>query len=250
MADEAVRRDSWRVIPDAAEAGSAERAEALVAELGLSRVRGDEPAEWSLRLDEGLWRLEDGEGRRLRIDFDAQGPDYRRRSPKGKGELIARALGAGKGVRRVLDLSAGLGQDAVFLSQLGFEVTAVERHPVLAKLLLEARGKTSRPELSSLRIVAGDSLRLLEDPAFTAGFEAAYFDPMYPSKKKSALPRQEMVLFRRLVGEDGDAAAVARAAREKLPRLVVKRPDEAPPLLEKPSASFAGTTVRYDVYLR
>lgn len=242
MADEIVK-GLWRVD------GPAELAASVVAKLGLRLAEPPEEADWSLVRDGELWRLEDREGRKLRIDFDATGPDYRRRALKGKAEIIARALGSGKGVRRVVDLSAGLGQDAVFLSQLGFEVTAVERHPVLEHLLNEANARTKRAELSSLRFVQGDSAAIFTRPDFD-GFEAAYFDPMYPTKKKSALPRQEMVLFRGLVGTDGDAEKVATEALLHVPRLAIKRPDEAPPLLPNPSASFRGTTVRYDVYLR
>lgn len=242
MADEIVK-GLWRVD------GPAELTASVVAKLGLRLAESPGDAEWILVREGELWRLEDREGRKLRIDFDAPGPDYRRRALKGKAEIIARALGSGKGVRRVIDLSAGLGQDAVFLSQLGFEVTAVERHPVLEHLLNEANARTKRAELSSLRFVQGDSAAIFTRPDFD-GFEAAYFDPMYPTKRKSALPRQEMVLFRGLVGTDGDAEKVATEALKHVPRLAIKRPDEAPPLLPNPSASFRGTTVRYDVYSR
>ncbi|MBX3039776.1 MAG: class I SAM-dependent methyltransferase [Bdellovibrionaceae bacterium] len=206
--------------------------------------------DYRLTLDkEACLRLEDAEGRKLVIDFDAAGPDYHRKAIKGKQELLARAVGSRQGVRRVLDLSAGLAQDAVFLSQLGFEVTAVERHPLLAFLLSEAKRKTSRPELRTLNFLWSEASALVTAD-FLSKFDAVYFDPMYPSKKKSALPRQEMLLFRGLVGKDEDAGAIV----EKLVgifsgRLVIKRPLEAPPLI-RPTHSFSGKTVRYDVTVR
>lgn len=228
---------TWRVIaPDAA---------AVAGRLGLRA--GDENPDWILRDDGKAWTLEDSAGRRLAIDFDEPGPDYRRRAPRGRGELLARALGKGAG--KIADLTAGLGQDAVFLSQLGFDVTAVERHPVLGFLLEEARRRSKRADLAKLKIIARGAREWM-DAGGSGGFDAAYFDPMYPMKKKSALPRQEMVIFRALVGDDADAAGVAERAREEFPRLVIKRPLDAPPLLPKPTATFEGTTVRYDVYVR
>ncbi|HRO66081.1 MAG TPA: class I SAM-dependent methyltransferase, partial [Pseudobdellovibrionaceae bacterium] len=176
------------------------------AAFGLSLVPEDSDYRLTLREDDSLL-LQDAQGRRLSIDFDSSGPDYRRRAARGKQELLARAVGSKRGVKRVLDLSAGLAQDAVFLSQLGFEVTAVERNPLLAFLLSEARRKTKRLELESLRFIWSEAADLVTEE-FLNGFDAVYFDPMYPSKKKSALPRQEMLLFRGLVGKDEDAKKI------------------------------------------
>ncbi|MBX2988575.1 MAG: class I SAM-dependent methyltransferase [Bdellovibrionaceae bacterium] len=188
----------------------------------------------------------------LEIDFDRPGPDYHRKAVKGRRELLARAVGAQQGARKILDLSAGLAQDAVFLCQMGFTVTAVERHPVIAGLLTSALQRTRRPELRErLTIREGDARDVLREPDCARDFDAAYFDPMYPLKKKSALPRKEMLLFRELVGDDADAAEVVRLAlRLGPPRLAVKRPLKAPPLLEGVKHSFEGTTVRYDIYVR
>lgn len=234
---------TWRIVAPGEDA----LAEDLSKRLGLHLVQSGE--DWRLVRDRDLWRLEDREGRKLTIDFDEPGPDYHRRAPRGRGEILARALGAGQKIRRVADLTAGLGQDAVFLSQLGFQVTAVERHPVLGFLLAEARRRTLRKDLANLIFKNMDSKAWL-DSEESSSVDVAYFDPMYPSKKKSALPRQEMVLFRGLVGDDEDAAGLARFAIEKIRRLVIKRPLDAEALLAKPTASYKGKTVRYDVYVR
>ncbi len=222
--------------------------EALSLKLGLQRVTGE--ADWHLVRAQGTWTLTDRESRKLRIDFDQMGPDYHRKAPRGRTELLAKALGSAKGLRRAVDLTAGLGQDAVFLSQLGFEVLGIERHPVLAFLLQQAKNSTERPDLQSLRFEhcqAEDFLRRMD---LVKDLEVGYYDPMYPTKKKSALPRQEMVLFRELVGVDEDSETVALLAKEVLPRLVIKRPNDAQPLLPNPQHSFLGTTVRYDIYMR
>jgi 16S rRNA (guanine1516-N2)-methyltransferase len=80
--------------------------------------------------------------------------------------------------------------------------------------------------------------------------DAVYIDPMFPPKRKtSALPPRSIRLVRVVVGDDEDAAdllqvALATAAK----RVVVKRPNHAPPLLDNPVASYKGKLARFDVY--
>lgn len=193
--------------------------------------------------------VKDQQGRKLEIDFDKNHLDYQRRGHRGKNELIAKALGAGKGVKRVVDLSVGMAIDSVFLTQLGFEVEGVERSPVLYMLLSEAFARTQQVSLKRYKLHFGDSLdflKSLEDDRY----EAIYFDPMYPHKKKSALPKQEMMVFRDLVGSDQDASEVLKAALGcPVRRVVVKRPLSAEELLPGVQHAFEGKVVRYDTYM-
>lgn len=190
----------------------------------------------------------DSEKRRLSIDFDKNHLDYHRKH-RGKSELLAKALGLGKGVRRVLDLSVGLAVDSVFLCQLGFEVRGVERSPILYVLLSEAFARTRQTALRNYQLTFADSFEFLRTQK--AEVDAIYFDPMYPHKKKSALPRQEMVVFRDLVGDDEDAGRVLEEAFQwNVSRVVVKRPLQAEELRPGVRHAFAGKTVRYDMYMR
>ena len=79
--------------------------------------------------------------------------------------------------------------------------------------------------------------------------DAVVIDPMFPpKKKKSALPRKEMVALREAVGADLDAAELLAAARAcARQRVVLKRGDDAPELA-KPDWSIEGTTVRFDAW--
>src|SRR5690606_28754329 len=132
---------------------------------------------------------------------------------------------------RVLDLTAGLGIDAVYLSQNGFQVTSLERNPVLYLLLAEALERSQRTDLKELRFIHIDSLDFLQGLR-DHNYEVAYFDPMYPEKKKSALPRKEMQIFRHLVGADEDSQVILEKTLEKdFQRVIVKRPLKAPELL-------------------
>lgn len=192
--------------------------------------------------------LIDRDNCRLQIDFDENQVDYFRKGPKGKGELLFKALGLKNKGAKVLDLSAGLGMDSVFLASQGYQVTGVERNPILFFLLEHALENSQRADLKNLKFVYGSAQEYIKN-AKISDFDAIYFDPMYPHKKKSALPRQEMRLFRNLVGEDEDAQEVLMSLLKKKPsRVIVKRPLQSEVLLSPVKHSFKGKSVRYDLY--
>jgi 16S rRNA (guanine1516-N2)-methyltransferase len=135
-------------------------------------------------------------------------------------------------------------------------VTAVERSAVLGALLHDGLERATAADavegavLSRIKLVVGDAIELLSQSPDQKAPEVVYLDPMYPLRGKTALPKKEMRLLRRLVGDDEDAGelfnAAARVARD---RVVVKRTPRAPPLAPKPSISCRGKLARYDVYL-
>lgn len=227
------------------------KAEALAEQLQLP-INPQNPFEFTFQLQQNFdgLILHDLQGRKLEIDFLKDHLNYQRRGLRGKNELLAKALGFAKGARKVLDLSAGMGIDAVYLTQLGFEVTAIERSDILFALLADALSRA--PELQKkLTILHDDSFKYLNSPFTPRGADSILFDPMYPHKKKTALPKQEMVVFRELVGNDDDAAQVLEAALKwPVGRVVVKRPIGAEELLPGVSHSHEGKVVRYDVYMR
>jgi 16S rRNA (guanine1516-N2)-methyltransferase len=193
--------------------------------------------------------LKSDRGFHLKYDFDNNRIDYNR-SQIGKKEPLARALGIEKGVKNVLDLSMGLAVDSVFLSQLGFQVTSLERNGLLHFLALEGQKISSRPVVRSIQFLHSEALSYLQSHSLAPQI-SIYFDPMFPEKKKSALPRQEMQFFKKLVGADEDAAEVLKLAIEKnVNRVVVKRPVKAEPLWGKPSHQLKTKLVRYDVYMK
>ena len=207
-----------------------------------------ETSAWTLTKSKNdNWMLTDSASRKLEIDFDLNKHDYQR-THKGSRELIARALGIKDQIKNVVDLTAGLGIDAVFLARLGFKVTSVERNPILVFLLHEAQKKTLSAEVKSIKWVLADSRIFLTDYQITEP-TSCYFDPMYPDKKKSALPRQEMVIFRELVGADADGPGTLQLALQKgFVRTAVKRPLKAEVLLEAPDFQLSSKLVRYDIY--
>jgi Protein of unknown function (DUF548). len=80
--------------------------------------------------------------------------------------------------------------------------------------------------------------------------DVVYLDPMYPHRQKSALVKKEMRVFQSLVGPDEDADALLEPARRLAKkRIVVKRPDYAPPLAGVETQSAVVTkSHRFDIY--
>ncbi len=191
-------------------------------------------------------KIYDQIGNKFCINFAEDKMNYHKKKSSMKKELLGRAMGSGRYGLKVLDLSAGLGIDAIFLSQLGFDVVAVERNPLVFLALDHAAAQIS--EDLKIKFVYGHSQEFLQKNVET--FDVIYFDPMFPEKTKSALPRQEMVFFRHLVGADLDADEVVQQAvrRKGASRVVVKRPMKAPTLYKMPESQIEGKLIRFDIY--
>lgn len=186
---------------------------------------------------------------------DLSRPIRRARGHLSRRQPLARALG--RKLVSVVDATAGFGGDTALLACLGYQVTAIERCPLLVALLQDGLRRAAADPRSSaiaarIKVVGGDACEQL--PRIDPPPEAVYLDPMFPPKqKKSALARKEVRLVRRIVGDDADAASLLAVARRcAARRVIVKRPlwpgaDE--PLAADPAASHGGKLVRYDVYL-
>ncbi|MCR4346738.1 MAG: class I SAM-dependent methyltransferase [Sulfuricaulis sp.] len=230
------------------------RAEELAHELELPLVMtGDPGSDLQLVLTPEHLELRDPHDPRLGpvfvdftpLDLRPYSANLSRRQP------LARAFG--KKVRTIADATAGYGQDALLLALMGFHVTAIERSPVVVALAQDGLNRlttlTGMVLSERLRLVNGDSRSLL--PTLAPRPDAIYLDPMFPPKRrKSAAVKKEMRLLRQLVGDDADALELLEISRGVAhDRVVVKRPDDAPPLAPDPSMSLTGKLVRYDVYL-
>ncbi|MDF7679737.1 16S rRNA (guanine(1516)-N(2))-methyltransferase RsmJ [Enterobacteriaceae bacterium ESL0689] len=189
------------------------------------------------------------------VDFVNGALAYRRKFGGGRGEAVARAVGIkGDYLPDVVDATAGLGRDAFVLAAVGCHVRMVERHPVVAALLDDglARGYAD-PEIGPwlrqrLQLIHASSLQLLSE--IVPRPQVVYLDPMFPHRNKSALVKKEMRVFQSLVGADQDADdLLAPARRLATKRVVVKRPDYAPPLAGVATVNAVATKGhRFDIY--
>lgn len=251
-------------------AGLRAEAERLAAQWGV-RVAGDMRAEartptgdvdvvvvvTAERLELRVLRGEEGVRGGLPVAVELLKVDATSGQGRSLRQPLARAVGLRKGEPwrpRVVDATAGFGEDAWLLASLGCDVTAVERNPVMAALLADGlrRAGEEQPEIEArMRVIAGDSPDVLRGLADDARPEVVYMDPMFPSAaERKAAERKPMRVLRMLAGGDEDAgellaAALAAATR----RVVVKRPTKAEPVGRRtPTTTHEGQSVRYDVY--
>jgi len=189
------------------------------------------------------------------VDFVGGTMAHRRKFGGGRGEAVAKAVGIkGSYLPDVVDATAGLGRDAFVLASLGCKVRMLERNPVVAALLDDglARGYCDAEIGPWLR----ERMTLLHASSLTALSELSpkpevvYLDPMYPHKQKSALVKKEMRVFQGLVGPDEDADGLLEPARRlATKRIVVKRPDYAPPMADiAAQAAVVTKSHRFDIY--
>jgi len=139
---------------------------------------------------------------------------------------------------------------------MGYELTCLERSPVMAELLADGFRRLheldwmQRLDLVPPTLIRGNAIELLAN--LESKPDCIYIDPMFPPKrKKSALAKKSMRVLRDLLGDDADKQQLFDAAFNAAgKRVVVKSPDYAEPLGGKPTESFQGKLLRYDVYLK
>lgn len=210
-----------------------------------------------------LQAVNDGKIGSLLVDFYSSELN-RRTQQSSQQELIRKAIGIASSKKpKVWDITAGLGSDAWVMANLGYNVEAFERHPIVfallndgftrAKLEFENQGReklnTEKNDFPELEIGFIDGRQALADN-IRPNPDVIYIDPMYPEKQKNAKSKKAMQYFQSLVGKDDDAEelldlALARANY----RVIVKRPPKAVTLGDrKPSMAISGKSVRYDIY--
>ena len=160
---------------------------------------------------------------------------------------------------RVIDATAGWGQDAALLAQAGAEVLMLERQAMMAALLadgLERHGaRAQRFSMASqelkplaLSLLWTDARSYLEGLSPASYPDLIYIDPMHPLRQKSALVKKDMQALQALIGaDDGVEELILMAIQRVKMRVVVKWPNRLAPLIP-PQQILSGKTVQYDIY--
>ena len=205
----------------------------------------------------GLGFVDSKRGKPYYVDFLSATWKVRLASGLPKTHIFRRALGYKGEPLRVIDVTAGFGQDSLLALSLGCEVVAVERSSVVVALLRDGvtralrEDESVRPLFERLSVVEADSMIFLK---VAAPADVVYMDPMFDKPKKSAKSPKEMQLLQDLLG-----APVTVEEEEKLfhaafshtqHRVVVKRPIKAKALVRAPTHSYKGQSIRYDVYVK
>ena len=215
--------------------------------------------DWAFFWQEGclvLDQLSEKSALGLCIDFANKALAHRTKHFAPGKEMLCKAV-AGKKTSgeeqqlKVLDATAGLGRDSFILANAGHQVTLFERSPYVAALLSDGlrRLQLQESELANqMQLTYGDFLSQAQNSG--ESWDVVYLDPMFPERKKSALVKKEMRIFKAIVGGDPDAdLLLAKAFSLATKKVVVKRPKNAPFLdNKKPSHQLQGKTGRFDVY--
>ncbi|MFT6033459.1 MAG: 16S rRNA (guanine1516-N2)-methyltransferase [Arenicella sp.] len=197
------------------------------------------------------WNIADQKSLKFHLDF-VKSVKQIRSFPAPKQGAFNQALG--KKSVSIIDATGGWAGDAMLMCLQGYRVTVIERLPLMAALIEEAFLRLAKSEYAANNpiciptVVWGNAADHLDDLKGEA--DCVYLDPMFPPKrKKKAASNKQMQLLRWLAGADSDAAELAVLAKQHFPRLAVKRPDYAEPLIGKPTIQFSSKLVHYDVYL-
>jgi len=238
-----------------------ERAEVLAGQLGIPRVKLGEPGcELLLAVTEHRLELrvlvgEPGVAGGNAVYADPAAMDTASPAGKSLNSPLLKAVGIRKGRPqrpRVIDCTAGLGEDSWLLAAHGCTVTSLERQPVVAALLDDAlaRAALRAPEIAGrITLIHADAAAWLTTSPVEA--DVVLLDPMFPPGRKTA-ERKPLRVLRKLAGDDTDAdtlfaAALATGAH----RVVVKRPAHAPALgTRDPDITQKGRGHRLDVYIQ
>lgn len=189
-----------------------------------------------------------------KIDFLSAEKNYRHRHGGGLSETIARACGVKKNSARphILDITAGLGNDAFILASLGCPMTLIERHPVVAALLEDAlkrlNGSSHAPNIS---LYYADAEQILHQ--FSP--DVIYIDPMHPERSKSACVKKDMQILQQWIApEMHPEKLLTLSLQVAQKRVVLKWPRKAPQMVmadnRKPDIVYEENTVRFEVYLK
>lgn len=219
-------------------------------------ISKDVPESFFLTWRDGILKLLDKDLMKkggLFVDIEPR-PGEQRSWPAPKKGALAQAIG--RKTKTIIDATTGWGQDSLHIFRMGYDLRCIERSPVMVELLNDGFNRLQQLDwvinLSLIlpQLIPGNACNLL--PSLDVKPECIYIDPMFPPKrKKSALAKKSMIVLRDLLGNDEDKEQLfATAFETATKRVVVKSPDYAEPLAGKPSESFSGKMLRYDVYLK
>ena len=182
----------------------------------------------------------------------------------------------GKAGLTAIDATAGFGEDAFVLAAAGYDVTMIERNPVLAAMIRDALARSAGdPELAEItarmHIIEGDSIEILrklagQNPAltnnpeernqtlkFSSAPDLIYLDPMFPASGKSALSKKKLQFIKSLQNDyyrtkiDDEEKLLEAAMAIRPAKIIIKRPLKGPLLGGiTPGYSIKGKLIRYD----
>ena len=168
--------------------------------------------------------------------------------PLRPGQPLHKAIGYKGHPLKVLDITAGWGQDAWLLAGLGCEVTAIERNE-LVFVFLDFLNKSPGLKTRKLNFILDDSLHYLKTVKADNKPDVIYMDPMFQSRKKAASGKELWILQQiTKTNEKSTTELFEEALKTSRKRIVVKRGRREKPFKGPLLCSFSGRASRFDVF--
>ncbi len=205
------------------------------------------------RTSAGLF-LEDRYSQQKPLIIDFSRIERRLKQAGRRTELLVQAVKPREGLS-ILDCTAGLGNDALILAYLGCEVTLIERSRVISYLLEDAILRARDHHLLSqtaerMELICDDSISVLASRPLP---DVVYLDPMFPSKKSSALVKGSMQVLQRYLGPDLDSEKLLDAVLQSgVKKTVVKRPPRTSHwnFRMRPTQVVESRNARFEIYFQ
>ena len=168
-------------------------------------------------------------------------------APLKPGQPLLKAIGYKGRPLKILDITAGWGQDAWLMANLGCEVTAIENNELVFSFL-DFLNKNPEEKPGKLNFILDDSLHHLKTVTRNKP-DVVYMDPMFQPNKKSASGKPLWIL-QQITHPDREKTLSLFKEALKIPkkRIVVKRGKREKPFEGPLLCSFSGRAIRFDVF--
>ncbi len=157
--------------------------------------------------------------------FDDAHHRYRIKTLHQSKHPLAKACGMVRGMPplRILDMTAGWGEDSFVLAHLGAHVHALEQHPLVALMLAQniERHCKRHTHLVWQSTWADHAHHLKHHPQ---SWDVIYFDMMFPPQKGHAKTNKKMQILQALLDHPPIDANTWELASQRAKRIVVKQP--------------------------
>jgi len=202
--------------------------------------------------DKGLV-LTDGE-LSIMVDFTEMLPRLKKSNLEREMQIKAARIKGQPMPQKIIDATAGFGEDSIILAAAGFQVEMYEFDEIIALLLEDGLARAREiPELSAIvermTLHKCDSIKGMQNLDYLP--DCILLDPMFPGRTKTAKIKKKFQLLQKLESPCSTEEELLDAAVKANPkRIIIKRPVKGPYLAgRKPSYSLEGKAIRYDCFV-
>ena len=143
----------------------------------------------------------------------------------------------------ILDCTAGLGRDGILLSELGYNVTMIEKNPLLILLI---RNYLSRNAHIKARLLYGDALTYTH--IAEKEFDYIYIDFMFEKKNNSKPSKYDLFLRSINYNENNKSGFINKMKNYCKKRIVVKEPMKSRSEINDHDYEIKTNLIKYKIF--